>query len=64
MHRSQALICRKSRSLIKPTGLWPPKEKQMKNIKLTERAEAALDFLTALVIGVGLAALIAAWWSA
>ena len=33
----------------------------MKNI--TERAEAALDFLTALIIGVGLAALLAAWWS-
>jgi hypothetical protein len=40
------------------------RKQQMKNIKLTERAEAALDFLTALVIGIGLAALIAAWWSA
>jgi hypothetical protein len=33
----------------------------MKNI--TEQVEAALDFLTALIIGVGLAALLAAWWS-
>jgi hypothetical protein len=33
----------------------------MKNI--TKRAEAALNFLTALIIGVGLAALLAAWWS-
>jgi uncharacterized membrane protein YgaE (UPF0421/DUF939 family) len=31
--------------------------------KLFSRAEAALDLLLALVIGVGLACLLAAWWS-
>lgn len=31
--------------------------------RLTRRAEAALDLLTALAIGVGLAALLVAWWS-
>jgi hypothetical protein len=31
--------------------------------KLSKRAEAALDYLLCLVIGVGLAALLVAWWS-
>ena len=37
---------------------------QVKVAKLHARAEAALDYLTALAIGVGLAALLVAWWSA
>jgi hypothetical protein len=32
--------------------------------KLGKRAEAALDYLLCLAIGVGLAALLVAWWSA
>jgi hypothetical protein len=32
--------------------------------RLGKRAEAALDYLLCLVIGVGLAALLVAWWSA
>ena len=31
--------------------------------KLSKRAEAAYDLLLCLVIGVGLAALLVAWWS-
>lgn len=31
--------------------------------KLSKRAEAALDYLLCLVIGVGFALLLAAWWS-
>ena len=31
---------------------------------LNRRADSALDFLTAIVIGVGLALLLAKWWSA
>jgi hypothetical protein len=30
---------------------------------LNARAESALDFITALAIGTGLAALLVAWWS-
>jgi hypothetical protein len=37
---------------------------QVKAAKLHARAEAALDLLTALAIGVGLAVLLVAWWSA
>jgi hypothetical protein len=37
---------------------------EVKSARLTARAEAALDLLTALAIGVGLAALLVAWWSA
>jgi hypothetical protein len=37
---------------------------EIKNAKLHARAEAALDFITALAIGSGLAWLLAAWWSA
>jgi hypothetical protein len=37
---------------------------QVKAAKLHARAEAALDLITALIIGVGLAALLVAWWSA
>jgi hypothetical protein len=36
---------------------------EIKNARLTSRAEAALDLLTALAIGVGLAVLLVAWWS-
>jgi hypothetical protein len=36
---------------------------QVKVAKLHARAEAAYDFLTALAIGIGLAALLVAWWS-
>jgi hypothetical protein len=31
--------------------------------KLSKRAEAAFDYLLCLAIGVGLAALLVAWWS-
>jgi hypothetical protein len=34
------------------------------NEKITQRAESALDYLLALVIGVGIAAALVAWWSA
>jgi hypothetical protein len=34
------------------------------NDKLTQRAEAALDYILTLVIGVGIAAALVAWWSA
>jgi hypothetical protein len=37
---------------------------EVKNAKLTARAEAALDLLTALAIGISFAALLVAWWSA
>ena len=37
---------------------------EVKNAKLNARAQAALDLLTALAIGVGLAVLLVAWWSA
>jgi SAM-dependent MidA family methyltransferase len=37
---------------------------EVKNARLNARAEAALDFITALAIGSGLAWLIAAWWLA
>ena len=37
---------------------------EVKNAKLHARAEAALDFITALAIGCGLAFLLVAWWSA
>ena len=37
---------------------------EVKNARLTARAEAALDLLTALAIGISLAALLVAWWSA
>ena len=32
--------------------------------RLERRADSALDFLTAIAIGIGLAVLLAAWWSA
>jgi len=32
--------------------------------RLERRADSALDFLTAIVIGVGFALLITAWWTA
>lgn len=32
--------------------------------RLERRADSALDFLTAIAIGVGLALLLAKWWSA
>lgn len=32
--------------------------------RLSKRAEAAADYLLCLAIGVGLAALLVAWWSA
>jgi hypothetical protein len=37
---------------------------EVKNARLTARADAALDLLTALAIGISLAALLVAWWSA
>ena len=37
---------------------------EVKNAKLNARADAVLDLLTALAIGVGLAVLLVAWWSA
>jgi hypothetical protein len=37
---------------------------EVKNARLTARAEAALDLLTVLAIGVGMAVLLVAWWSA
>ena len=37
---------------------------EVKNAKLHARADAAVDFLAALAIGVGLAVLLVAWWSA
>jgi hypothetical protein len=37
---------------------------EVKNARLTSRAEAALDLLTALAIGICMAALLVAWWSA
>jgi hypothetical protein len=61
---------------IKPSGATGPifKENPMKHhkynqhyqvpaAKLNARAEAALDLITALVIGIGMAALLVAWWS-
>jgi hypothetical protein len=36
---------------------------QVPAAKLHARAEAALDLITALVIGTGMAALLVAWWS-
>jgi len=32
--------------------------------RLDRRADSALDFLVAVIIGIGLAVLLAAWWSA
>jgi hypothetical protein len=37
---------------------------EVKNARLTARAEAALDLLAVLAIGVGMAVLLVAWWSA
>jgi hypothetical protein len=37
---------------------------EVKNARLNSRAEAALDLLTALAIGISFAALLVAWWSA
>ena len=31
--------------------------------RLERRADSALDFLVAVIIGIGLAVLLAAWWS-
>jgi hypothetical protein len=36
---------------------------EVKNAKLNARGEAVLDLLLAIVIGVGMAVLIVAWWS-
>jgi hypothetical protein len=36
---------------------------EIKSAKLTARAEAGLDLLPALAIGISLAALVVAWWS-
>ena len=36
---------------------------QVPAAKLNARAEAALDLITALVIGIGMSALLVAWWS-
>ena len=37
---------------------------EVKNAKLNARAEAAIDLLVVLAIGVGMAVLLVAWWSA
>lgn len=37
---------------------------EVKNAKLNARGEAAMDLLAAVSIGVGLAVLLVAWWSA
>jgi hypothetical protein len=37
---------------------------EVNSARLTARAEAGLDLLTALAIGISLAALLVAWWSA
>jgi hypothetical protein len=37
---------------------------EVKNARLNARAEAGLDLFTALAIGISLAALLVAWWSA
>jgi hypothetical protein len=37
---------------------------EVKNAKLNSRAEAAIDFIVAIAIGVGMAVLLVAWWSA
>ena len=37
---------------------------EVKNAKLNARGEAVLDLLTVLAIGVGMAVLLVAWWSA
>ncbi|CAB5194519.1 hypothetical protein UFOVP173_3 [uncultured Caudovirales phage] len=37
---------------------------EVKNAKLNARGEAAMDLLVAISIGVGLAVLLVAWWSA
>jgi hypothetical protein len=36
---------------------------EVKNAKLHARADAAVDFLAAVAIAVGLAVLLVAWWS-
>jgi hypothetical protein len=63
LHTSVSFECR----------LINPKESQMNHTqhaftvenhrKLGKRAEAAFDYLLCLAIGVGLAALLVAWWS-
>jgi hypothetical protein len=37
---------------------------EVKNARLTARGEAIIDLLTVLAIGVGMAVLMVAWWSA
>jgi hypothetical protein len=37
---------------------------EVKNAKLHARAEAALDLILAISIGIGMAVLLVAWWSA
>ena len=37
---------------------------EVKNAKLNARGEAVLDLLTVLAIGIGMAVLLVAWWSA
>jgi hypothetical protein len=37
---------------------------EVKNAKLNARGEAVIDLLTALAIGISLAILLVAWWSA
>jgi hypothetical protein len=37
---------------------------EIKNAKLNARTEAAMGFLLAIAIGVGMACLLVAWWSA
>jgi hypothetical protein len=37
---------------------------EVKSARLTARAQAAVDLLLAIAIGVGMAVLLVAWWSA
>ena len=37
---------------------------EVKNAKLNARGEAVIDFILAIAIGVGMAVLLVAWWSA
>ena len=37
---------------------------EVKNAKLNARGEAIIDLIVAIVIGVGMAVLLVAWWSA
>ena len=60
--------------LINPRGHGPRKHNmkhskyfhypEVKNAKLNARGEAVIDLLLAIAIGIGMAVLLVAWWSA